>query len=75
MGGFAALSAGAAGAAGGAGGGGGGSFFSAQAERPIVAASNSAKNSAQYLRISCTPFASRIYPLPDICLDFLCGEI
>ena len=75
-GGFAALSAGAAGAAGGAGGGGGGSFFSAQAERPIVAASNSAKNSAEYLRISCHSF-----PFEDLSvtgyrmLGFLCGEI
>ncbi len=53
-GGLAAFSA--AGAAGGGGGGASGFFCSAQAERPNVAANNSAMNSVQYLRISCHSF-------------------
>jgi hypothetical protein len=60
--GFIMLSAGAAGAAGaaagGGGGGGGGSSFFAQAERPIVAASNSANIIDRYLRIGPHSFPS-----------------
>lgn len=59
----AALSAGAA--AGGGGGGGGASSFFAQADRTIVPASSSPRNSDTYLRIGSHSFPVRVYPLPD----------
>jgi len=52
------LSAGMAGAAAGGGGGGGGSAFFAQAESPIVAASNSANIIDRYLRMGHHSFPS-----------------
>ena len=59
----AALSAGAA--AGGGGGGGGASSFFAHAERTIVPANSSPRNSDTYLRIGCHSFPFRVYPFPD----------
>lgn len=59
----AALSAGAA--AGGGGGGGGASSFFAQADRTIVPANSSPKNSDTYLRIGSHSFPFRVYPFPD----------